>query len=111
MIWLGAAIGGLYVLWLYYLAVMNLKRANDAQPLTGALKFFAMLVLVPGYVLDFVLNVTVFAVILFDFPRGLLVTGTLTYHVKNSSGYRHKVATWFCSTLLDRFDPSGCHCK
>lgn len=111
MIWLGAGFLGLYALWVFYLAIMNLKRADDAAPLTGSLRVFAMLVLAPGYLLDFLANVTVFPLVLLDFPRGWLVTGTLTWHVKNSSGYRHKVAVWFCSTLLDRFDPSGCHCK
>lgn len=105
------AFGALYALWVYYLAIMNLKRANDAQPMAGVLKALAYLVLAPGYLLDFLANVLIFPFILLDVPRGLLVTGTLTWHVKNSSGYRHKVAVWFCSTLLDRFDPSGCHCK
>lgn len=111
MIWALYAFIGLYALWVYYLAVMSLKRSNDAEPFSGSLKAFGWMVLAPGYLLDFLANILVFPIILLDFPRGLLVTGTLTYHVKNSTGYRYKVAKWFCSTLLDRFDPSGCHCK
>jgi len=111
VIWLIAPVVALYVLWVYYLAVMNLKRANDAQKLQGAIKAFAWLVLAPGYLLDALVNFVIVPFILFDIPRGWLVTGTLSYHVKNSTGYRYHVARWFCSTLLDRFDPSGCHCK
>lgn len=114
MITVLAAIGGtlalIYALWVYYLAVMCLKRANDHLPLFGATRIAAMSVLWPGYLLDFLTNMFVMTVLLLELPREWLVTARLSRHSRDD-GWRGVLSRWVCSALLDRFDPSGCHCK
>jgi hypothetical protein len=100
----------LYVLWVYFLAVMALERVDDITPLTGAVRAFALCVLLPGYLLDAVVNLTVMTVLLLDVPREWLVTARLSRLISDD-GWRGRIARWFCSTLLDPFDPRGCHCK
>ena len=97
-----------YLLWIFYLAVMNLKRAKEAGKLN---KFAAMLgapVLFVGYVLDFIVNVLVMTVLLVEIPKELTVTSRLSRHIRESSGFRLAVASWFIP-ILDPFDPSGRH--
>lgn len=99
-----------YALWLYYLAVMCLKRANDHVALSGASRIAALSVLWPAYLLDFLTNMTVMTILFLEVPREWLVTERVSRHAKEST-WRGRFARWVCRTLLDRFDPSGCHCK
>lgn len=106
----GVAVALIYALWVYYLAVMCLKRVNDVLPLSGATRVAALTVLWPGYALDFLTNMTVMTVLLLELPHEALVTARLKRHASNET-WRGFVCSWICLTLLDRFDPSGCHCK
>lgn len=101
----------IYALWVFYLAVMCLKSANDSNKLTKWGKAFAYPVLWVGLFLDFVINLFVLTVVLLELPQEYVVTARLSRHVKDTSGFRHAIAIWLCSNLLDPFDPSGCHCK
>lgn len=98
-----------YALWVFYLAVMNLKRAKDAGSLRPWAKRLGAPVLLVGYLLDVLANLIVFTVLMFEWPREWLVTDRLKRH-KLGTGWRSNVAQWFCRDLLDTFDPSGCHC-
>lgn len=102
---------GCYALWVLYLAIMTLKRAQAYAPLPVWALRFGYPVLAVGYLMDFLANALVLTVILLELPRELLVTARLSRHIKAGTGYRAAVAAWICSQLLDRFDPSGCHCK
>lgn len=108
---LGIGFGWFYLLWLYYLAVMSLESAQDKAPITGATRLFAYTVLGPGYLLDFLTNLVLVSILFLEVPREWLVTARLVRHIEGSIGWRRSLAEWFCATLLDRFDPSGCHCK
>jgi hypothetical protein len=105
-----AAFVAMWALWVMYLAVMNLQRVNDKTPLTGWTRAFANSVYFPGLFLDALANIVVMTIILFELPREWLVTPRVT-RLKGDPGWRGDVARWFCRTLLDPFDPSGCHCK
>lgn len=110
MIFLGSVLL-IYMLWVYYLAVMCLKQANDKTPLSGFTKIMAWTVLYPGLLLDFLANVFVMSVLFVELPKEWVVTVRLSRHIKDENGWRKSLAKWFCFNLLDRFDPSGCHCK
>ena len=100
-----------YATWVYYQAVMNLKRVNDTVGLSPAAKVFGYPTLATGLVLDWVLNSTVFTVVFFDLPasKGELVTGRLKRYVKSATCWQLRLTRWLASELLDDFDPSGKH--
>lgn len=98
----------LYALWVFFLAVMSLKRAKDAGLLTTTAKVLGYPVLLTGLLLDFVANVTVLTLLLCELPREGTVTSRLKRHNKESTGWRKAVAEW-AEPLLDPYDPSGDH--
>lgn len=101
----------IYALWVFYLAVMNLKRARDAGNVTWPAKVLGYPLLFIGLALDAFVNVVILTPVLLELPkRGeWLVTARLSRHIKGQ-GWRQKFAQWICAHLLDAFDPSGCHC-
>ena len=101
-------VGLLWALWLFFLAVMSLKRAKDAGLLTTTAKVFGYPVLFIGLTLDFLANVLVLTVLLIELPREGTVTSRLKRHNRESTGWRKAVAAW-AEPLLDPFDPSGDH--
>lgn len=103
-----AALASFYGLWLFYLAVMNLKRVRDLGLLSPLALAFGTPILVIGLVLDLIVNVAVMTVILLELPQETTVTARLKRHNRESSGWRKAVAVWF-EPLLDPFDPSGDH--
>ena len=98
----------LYALWVFYLAVMSLKRAKDAGLLTRTAKAFGYPVLFAGLALDFLANVFVLTLLLGELPREGTVTSRPKRHNATSTGWRKAVAAW-AEPLLDPFDPSGDH--
>ena len=98
----------LYLLWIFYLAVMTLKRARDSNLLTKTATTFAYPVLFTGLLLDFIANVFFMTLMLLELPREATVTARLKRHNKESKGWRKAVAKW-AEPLLDPFDPSGDH--
>lgn len=96
--------------WIFYLAIMNLKRVKELHGLTGAAYVFGIPTLAIGLVMDWTLNV--FLTLFFlDIPRtpGELVTGRLKRYAYGSNGWRKNVAIWLTNGLLDDYDPSGKH--
>ena len=98
----------LYALWVFFLAVMSLKRAKDAGLLTTTAKCFGYPVLFAGLLLDFLANTLVLTVLLLELPREGTVTSRLKRHNATSTGWRKAVAAW-AEPLLDPYDPSGDH--
>jgi hypothetical protein len=110
MIYLYAAaigFGATYALWVFYLAVMNLKRAKDAGLLSKTAMALGYPVLIFGYLLDCFVNVFVLTLLLLELPRETTVTSRLKRHNKGT-GWRKAVAAW-AEPLLDPYDPSGDH--
>lgn len=101
----------LYVLWIFYLAVMSLYRAKKEDKLTKAALVLGYPILIIGAVLDLSVNILICTLIFLERPKELLVTERLSRHIKSKSGYRHNIAKWICRNLLDSIDPSGIHCK
>jgi len=97
-----------YLLWVLYLAVMNLKRVKDIGLLTGKALVLGTPILILGLVVDALVNWLVMTVVLLELPQEPTVTARLKRHNKTSTGWRKSVAVWF-EPLLDPFDPSGDH--
>lgn len=100
-------LGLTYALYVFYSAVMNIKRVRDMGKLTAFGKVLGYPTLFIGLVLDLLVNVLVMSIILFEFPRELTVTSRLKRH-QASTGWRLAVVKFF-EPVLDPLDPSGDH--
>jgi hypothetical protein len=101
-------LGSTYLLWIFFLAVMSLKRAKDAGQLTTAAKVLGYPVLIVGYALDCFVNMTVMTILLLEIPEETTVTSRLSRHLNHGKSWRKAVAVW-AAPLLDPYDPSGRH--
>jgi hypothetical protein len=109
---LALALASFYVLWVLYLAVMNLQRARNAGTIAKPAYYLGLPLLYVGLLTDCLVNLVPVSVLFLELPRELLVTARLTRHAHSSAtGWRHRLAVWFALNLLDPFDPSGKHVK
>ena len=97
-----------YTLWLFYIAVMNLKRVRDEGKLSRFAAVLGYPVLFIGLLLDFIVNVVVMTPLLLEMPQEMTVTARLKRHLKESTGWQLAVVH-FLKPILDPFDPSGTH--
>ena len=102
------ALAATYALWVFYIAVMGLKRVRDTVGLSPWALRFGYPVLIVGYVLDVLVNWFVFTVLILEIPKELTVSSRLKRHNQESTGWRLKIVKFF-EPLLDPFDPSGNH--
>lgn len=100
-----------YLLWVLYLAVMNLQRARDNKTLGRPAYCLGLPLLYLGLLVDFLVNVLPVSVLFLELPREFLVTQRLTRHANSAGGWRKRLAVWFALNLLDTFDPSGQHVR
>lgn len=100
----------LWMLWVFYLAVMSLWRAQKAGTIGKAAFVPGYATLAIGALLDVLVNVTLMSIVFLELPSQWLVTQRLKYHNLHGRGWRQKLARWICKNLLDAFDPTGCHC-
>lgn len=100
----------LFVLWVLFLAVMNLQRAAKVGRLVPVAKVLGTPVLFVGYVLDFILNVELMTVVCLELPREATISARLKRYNSTASewAWRRKVAAWF-EPLLDPYDYRGDH--
>lgn len=107
----GFAVGTVYVLWLFYLAAMNLRRAKEAGRLTRLVLVLALPILVLAIAIDVAVNLVLASVVFFDRPREWTVSERLSRYLVGPSVWRAEVALWVGAHLLDPFDPSGSHLR
>ena len=108
--YIAVSIGSMWLLWVFYLAVMNIKRAKDNNRLHRIAYMMGIPVLVIGLLLDTFVNWTVMTVVFLEMPQEALVTSRLQRHFKDDpTSWRGKFAKQFSEILLDEFDPSGNH--
>lgn len=100
----------LFLLWVFYLAAMNLLRVHRAGKLGKVALALGIVVMAIGYALDVLANLVVFSVLLLEPPRWgeWTVTDRLQRHHGDTT-WRAKVAQWFETELLGEFDPEGSH--
>lgn len=97
-----------YALWVFYIAVMNLKRVRDAGQLSRFAAVLGYPILFVGLLLDLIVNVVVMTPLLLELPQEMTVTARLKRHHAESDGWRLAVVL-FLEPILDPFDPSGDH--
>lgn len=108
LVYIGLSLATTYFLYVWYAAVMNIKRVRDMGKLTTFGKVLAYPTLAIGLVLDLLVNWFVMTVILVEIPQELTVTSRLKRHHKESTGWRLAVVKFF-EPVLDPLDPSGDH--
>lgn len=97
-----------WILWVFYLAVMHLQEARDAGRIPRFAYPVAVVTLIAGYVIDFLVNVIVLSVAMLEIPRETTVTARLKRH-RDANDWRGEMSRWIAAQLLDSFDPSGRH--
>jgi hypothetical protein len=102
-----------YLLWLFYLAIMNLKRAKDAGTMTPVALVLGYGIAVPGLLIDIAVNITVGTVLFLDVPRlsRLTLSARMSWYYEHDTGWRRSLSEWFARNLLNTYDPSGKHIK
>lgn len=101
-------LGLTYALFVFYAAVMNIKRVRDMGRLSWFGKVLGYPTLLIGLVLDLAVNVLLMTPLLLELPRELTVTSRLKRHHRESTGWRLAVVKFF-EPVLDPLDPSGDH--
>lgn len=100
------------ITWVFYLAMMNLKR--NKEHLTPLAKCFAYPMLYAGMVSDLLFNIFWGSILFLELPRWgeWLMTARLKRHLRDhKKDWRDRNANWFCRNFLNAFDPSGDHCS
>lgn len=105
-------LAALWVFWLLYVFTMGLYRAF----LMGRLKGLSLVMCAPvvavAFVVDLLMQFTIFAIVFADIPRDWLVTHRLRRYMRElpATHWRYRWADYLCHHLLDPFDPTGAHC-
>ncbi len=107
MIYAAYFIGSFWLLWVFFLAVMNLKE--NQNNLKGFVRACGLFTLFVGRVIDLVVQVGPASILWLELPRELTVSDRVARLVKEGHGYRYNLAVWFRSNLLAPFDKSGSH--
>lgn len=96
-----------YALFVFYAAVMNIKRVRDE----GKLSWFGVVLGYPtlliGLIIDLICNVFVMSLVFLELPQELTVTSRLKRH-KGEANWRGAVVK-FMEPVLNPLDPSGQH--
>lgn len=93
-----------YLLWVFFLAVMSLKKAYESDTLSKPLIVLGFPILLVGFTIDFLVNVFFMTIVLVELPKEFTVSERLKRHRNESSGYRLTVAEAFVP-ILNTFDP------
>lgn len=105
----GLTLAALWAFWLLYVFTMGLYRAFLSRRLRGLPLVMAAPVVVAAFVVDFIMQMTVFTAVFLDPPRHWLVTYRLRYYMPPNN-WRRRWADKLCHHLLDPYDPTGSHC-
>lgn len=98
----------LFLLWIFFLAIMNLKGVRDTTGLPKEVLIPAKIALFIGWVLDFIVNLLL-SFFFIDIPRETTVTARLKRYAYGKDGWRKKFTLWFSTRYLDPFDPRKKH--
>ncbi len=101
---------GLYLFWFFFLAVMSLYRAHLNKTISKLALVLGYPILIVGASLDCLMNLTIFSLVFLEFPHEWLVTKRMQRHIKDGEGWRFKLSTFICQSLLNAFDAEGKHC-
>lgn len=92
------------LLWLLYVVGIQAQRGGWWRLLYP--------VTLTALLLDWALNYTLLAVLMWDWPRaGERTFSQRVERLIRGTGWRREFAAWIAITLLDPFDPGGSHIK
>ena len=104
------AVGMCYALWLHFLAVMAIQTARDRKTLTPWGLRFGYTVLIPGYLMDVLVQMTIATIAFVELPREPTVSSRIKRLVaSDDNNWRKTVAMWLRNHMLSPFDPTGRH--
>ncbi len=105
------AVALFYVTWVFFAAVMNVKRVRDAGKLTRTARAFGLVTLAIGLVLDLAVNWLLAPLLFLELPRygEWLLSARITRLIAAGAGWRARLALWLRMQLLDDIDPGGVH--
>lgn len=109
--YLWISLGLIFGTFLFFLAVMKLRDAKEADTLKDLNKsviWMAYIILFIGLVLDVALNWVVMTIWFLELPKELLTTSRVKRLKNHGSGWGKKQATWICANFLTPFDPKHC---
>jgi len=101
----------IWLLWVFYAAVMRLKMVRDVGGLEGKpwIKAFGYTTLAVGLVFDFFVNVIAGTAVFRELPREWTLSGRLWRLSNGLPSWRQRWALAIRVALLDDIDPSGTH--
>lgn len=96
--------------WVFFVAIMNLKRVRNAGQLTPASRVLGLVVEAIGLVLDLSLNWLIAPLLFLEVGREVLLSARITRLVaQDPNGWRGRLALLLRTQLLDNIDPAGVH--
>jgi len=100
-----------YVLWVLFLAVMNLLRVYQKGELPKGVLYLSFPLLAAGLVVDVLFNIVFGTIMFLQMPAlsRLTLSARMDDLILTGSGWRKKFAIWFVKYLLQPFDTSGMH--
>lgn len=101
---------GLYLLWVLYLASMNLIASYEVKKIGIVGMIFGMPVVLFGIIIDCLINITVMTLVFLQLPKQWLLTDRLKTLIRTDLSWRGDLALWICKNLLNPFDHTGDHC-
>jgi hypothetical protein len=96
-------IGSFYSLWIFFLAIMSLKKPYETNELPKHVLILAYPIIIVGIVLDIAINYTFMTIIMLEVPKEKTVSERLHRHNVNSVGYRKFITNLFIP-FLNTFD-------
>jgi len=110
--WTVITLIAMHVVWVYYLALMNLKRARDKGTLTKPAKLMGLPVLLVGGIADWFFNMTFGTIGYLEKPTHWkeLFSERCERHM-HEDNWRGKQSRFWCRNFLDPYDPDGSHCN
>jgi hypothetical protein len=106
-----ATLFSIWLLWVFYAAVMRLKMIRDAGGLEGKpwVKAFGYSTLAVGLLLDLFVNVVAGSILFREAPREWTLSERLWRLSTGPEGWRQRWALGIRVALLDVVDPEGIH--
>lgn len=100
-------LGLAYLLFVLFVAGMNIKRVKNEGRLPRSVLILSIPLIVFGAVLDCLMNLTVASVVFWEIPKEWTVSQRVSRWEKKE-GVRRVIAVWICQNLLNLFDPGHC---
>ena len=111
VVWTLGMVASVWLLWVFYAAIMRLKMVRDAGGLNGRpwIKAFGYFTLFIGLVLDLFVNVVAGSLVFRELPREWTLSSRLWRLSNSPIGWRQRWALAIRVALLDDLDPAGIH--